>query len=147
MASAIRWLVHSFTTTILRSPLHGLYSNNTLLLTFQGKKSGKTYQFPVSYVCEGDVVQCFSYLPSRWWKNLQGGAPVTVNIQGQQRQGSAEVVTDDRPTIERELKAFIWQIPRDAHSRQIRLDVDGTPNHADILRVTHQAVLIRIQLV
>ena len=41
---------------LLRSPLHGVMSKRVLLVTFTGRKSGKAYTTPVSYMREGDIV-------------------------------------------------------------------------------------------
>ena len=46
----MRWrkLYNPFVGALLRSPLHGFMSNSTMLLTYTGRKSGKTYTTPVS---------------------------------------------------------------------------------------------------
>ena len=31
----------------------------------------------------------------RWWRNLRGGAPVGVRLRGEDRAGTADVVTDE----------------------------------------------------
>ena len=38
---------------LLRSPLRVAMSNSTMLLTFTGRKSGRTYTTPVNYVRDG----------------------------------------------------------------------------------------------
>lgn len=47
--------------TILRSPIHGMVSKSILLITFTGRKSGKTYTTPVSYSQDGDLVTIFTH--------------------------------------------------------------------------------------
>ena len=44
---------------LLRSPLHGLMSGNTLLLEFTGRKSGRALSTPISYRLEGNTAHCF----------------------------------------------------------------------------------------
>lgn len=77
----------------LRSPVHGMVSRTILLLTFTGRKSGKTYTTPVSYSQSGDQVTIFTH--AAWWKNLRSGAPVTLRIRGRELQGLAEPVAED----------------------------------------------------
>ncbi len=43
---------------MLRSPFHGIVSKNIMLITVTGRKSGKKYTLPVSYVRDGDLVLC-----------------------------------------------------------------------------------------
>ena len=62
---------------ILRSPLHGLMSNQVLLLTYTGRKSGKRYTVPITYVKVGNTLLLATDRP--WWKNLRGGAQVQVS--------------------------------------------------------------------
>ena len=47
-------LYNPIVAAILRSPLHAAMSNSTMLLTFSGRKSGRTYTTPVNYVRDGD---------------------------------------------------------------------------------------------
>lgn len=79
-------------TAVLRSPLHGLMSGNTLLLTYTGRKSGHSYTFPISYGRTGNRLWVISHRRKTWWKNVQGGAPVTVRIGNRNWPGYAEVI-------------------------------------------------------
>lgn len=67
---------------LLRSPLHGVMSKSVLLVTFAGRKSGKAYATPISYIRQADIV--FFTTDSPWWKNLRGGAvrPALSPAQG-----------------------------------------------------------------
>jgi deazaflavin-dependent oxidoreductase (nitroreductase family) len=88
-------------TFILRSPLHGLMSGSTLLLTFTGRKSGQSYTTPISYAREGDTITLITNRKHRWWKNMEAVAPVTLWVSGQEFQGTAEVEPADTSTVER----------------------------------------------
>jgi deazaflavin-dependent oxidoreductase (nitroreductase family) len=76
---------------ILKSPLHGLLSDNTLLLTFTGRKSGKAYSTPISYAYDGEMVTLITNRKHGWWKNLEHESPVTMQLRGQAKQGRAQV--------------------------------------------------------
>ena len=97
---------------VLRSPLHPLISKSILLISFTGRKSGKPYSTPINYVREGDTITLIGKRSRAWWKNLQGGAPVTVLVQGKEQSGAAEAVTPDDQTIIAELQKVYSGIPR-----------------------------------
>ena len=84
-------------STIVRSPLHGMVSKSIMLITFTGRKSGKTYSTPISYTQNDDVVTAFTH--AKWARNLEGGAPVTLTIKNKAVQGQATVVSDDKDAI------------------------------------------------
>ncbi|MCB0183370.1 MAG: nitroreductase family deazaflavin-dependent oxidoreductase, partial [Caldilineaceae bacterium] len=67
---------------LLRSPWHAAASNEVLLITVTGRKTGKRYTTPVNYVRDGDVLSVLSHAHRTWWRNLRGGAPVTIVLQG-----------------------------------------------------------------
>lgn len=71
-----------------------------LLLSFKGRKSGKTFTTPVGYRKVGDSTLVL-FTDSPWYKNLLGGAPVRVVVQGKEMRGWA-VATDDKELIVRE---------------------------------------------
>lgn len=82
-------------TAVLRSPLHGVMSGNTLLLTYTGRKSKQAYTFPISYGRQGNEIYLITHPDKPWWKNVRGGADVTVRVRGQDQPGHAEVLEVD----------------------------------------------------
>ncbi|HEY0753174.1 MAG TPA: nitroreductase/quinone reductase family protein [Ktedonobacteraceae bacterium] len=85
----VRILANAIATTILRSRWHGMRSEQLLLLTFTGRKSGKQFTTPVRYAQQGETLRVTVVYP--WWKNLLGEATVHVLLRGQTRTGTAEV--------------------------------------------------------
>jgi deazaflavin-dependent oxidoreductase (nitroreductase family) len=129
---------------ILRSPFHSPVSRTIMLITFTGRKSGRTYTTPVSYLRENGVVTLFTH--GVWWKNLIGGAPVTLRIQGKNLQGTAEPVTDDQEAKAESLLAMLRHNPRDAPYYGVTFDENGQPNPDELARGARDAVMVRIQL-
>jgi len=76
---------------VLRSPAHGLLSGHLALITVTGKRSGRTYTFPVGYHEEGERIAIGVDWPERkrWWRNLVDGAPVELRLRGVRRIGMA----------------------------------------------------------
>jgi hypothetical protein len=62
------------------------------VLVWSGRKSGRRYSTPVSYVREGDAA--YVTTGDRWWRNLSDGAPVAMRIGGHWYQGNASALTD-----------------------------------------------------
>ena len=81
---------------ILSSPAHGMLSDRLLVLTVTGRRTGKKRTFPVAYKQEGDKLQLHIDWPEKkvWWRNLIGGAPVTVRLRNQVRHGRGVTVGD-----------------------------------------------------
>lgn len=98
---------------ILRSPLHGLMSKSTMLITFRGRKSGKTYTTPVEYHRVGQSITVYSWQNRSWWKNLRGGAPVTLRVRGKDLSGTADIVPASAAEIVAGLQAMYPTFPYD----------------------------------
>ncbi len=134
-------------TGLLRSPLHGLMSKSTLLLTITGHKSGRQYVIPVSYVQkDGQTILCSTLRSRGWWKNLRGGADISLRLRGQDRPARATAIYDDAAAIAAGLSAILEQVPRDAKYYGVRLDGEKRPYPKDIARVAQLRVLIEIKL-
>ena len=104
--------VNSAMKFVLRSPMHGMVGKTVLLITFTGRRSGKTYTTPVDYSQDGDQVYIFTH--ANWWKNLRGGTPVTLRIRGREFQGLAEPVAEDKKAVAAGLIAHLRKAPVDA---------------------------------
>ena len=62
-------LLNRIMSALLRSPLHVVASRSVMLITFVGRKSGRSYTIPISYAREGDLVTAFT--GARWWKESE----------------------------------------------------------------------------
>ena len=131
-------------SAVLRSPLHRIASRSVMLITFTGRKSGKIYTTPISYARDGDWVTAFT--GARWWRNLAGGAPVTLCIKNQEYQGWADVVGDDKEAVAKGLQAFLRQVRGDARFYGVKFDPDGEPDWDDVQRAAQRSVMLRVQL-
>ena len=137
-------IVSSAMKFVLRSPAHGMVSKMVLLITFTGRKSGKTYTTPVDYSQDGDQVTIFSH--ANWWKNLRGGAPVTLRLRGREVPGLAEPVAEDKQAIAAGLAAHLRKVPSDAKYYGVTFDDQNNPRAEEVEKAAQNAVMIRIQL-
>jgi deazaflavin-dependent oxidoreductase (nitroreductase family) len=129
---------------VLRSPVHGMVSKSLLLITFTGRKSGKTYTTPVSYSQYGDRVYIFTH--AGWWKNLRSNAPVTLHIRGRDLQGQAEPVAEDKQTVAAGLTEHLRKVPSDARYYGVTFDENKNPRAEEVEQAAQTVVLIRIPL-
>lgn len=129
---------------VLRSPLHGMLSRTILLITFTGRKSGKTYTTPVSYSQNGERVCLFTH--AAWWKNLRGGAPVSLRLRGREVQGRAEPVVEDQQAIAAGLDTHLRQVRMDARFYGVTFDAQGNPRPDEVQKAAQTVVMIPVQL-
>jgi deazaflavin-dependent oxidoreductase (nitroreductase family) len=129
---------------VLRSPVNGMVSKTILLITFTGRKSGKTYTTPVSYSQDDDQVTIFTH--AAWWKNLRGGAPVTLRIRGREIQGLAEPIAEDKQAVAAGLTAHLRKVPSDARYYAVTLDDHRNPRAEEVEKAVQTVVMIRIRL-
>ncbi len=129
---------------ILRSPLHGVLSQNTLLLEFTGRKSGRKLSTPVSYHLTDGIAHCFTRKSFVWWKNLNSGEPVYVTIKGKRHLVRPEVEAENSEVKGQALRHFLRAVPRDAPHSGVSLDTNGDPIVDDIQRVVSDMVYVRL---
>src|SRR5690348_4625168 len=116
---------------LLRSPLHGLLSNSLLLLTYQGRTSGKQYTIPIGYFpwATGQVI---AFTSARWFVNVREGQPVTLLIKRRSVAAVATVI-EERPALLATLAEFGKRLgPATAHRLPVGLPADRPPTHAEL---------------
>jgi hypothetical protein len=81
-------------TLLLRSSLHPLASGRLALITVTGRRSGRAITLPVGYRRDDGHLRIPVVFPERklWWRNLRGGAAVTIRLRGEDRRGRAEAL-------------------------------------------------------
>jgi deazaflavin-dependent oxidoreductase (nitroreductase family) len=129
---------------VLRSPLHGIVDKQILLITFTGRKSGKTYTTPVSYSQSGDQVVIFTH--ADWWKNLRNDAPVSLRLRGQELQGLAEPIAEDKQAVAAGLAEHLRKVQSDAKYYDVTFDDQGNPRPEEVEKAAQSAVMVRIRL-
>ena len=80
------------TKFLLATPLHIVLSSRLAVLSFTGRKSGRSFATPVSYVMEGRTL----LVPGggAWWKNLGSGRVARVRLRGVWTRVSSEIVSE-----------------------------------------------------
>ena len=127
---------------LLRSPIHFLWSKSLMLITFTGRKSGKSFTTPVRYVRKGRTIHCFTAMENQWWRNLREGADVVLRIEGQDLPYHATALTDDPGRIKSHLVHYLHLYPQDAAYHDIRLNKDKSLVAEDLDRAACAAVVV-----
>jgi deazaflavin-dependent oxidoreductase (nitroreductase family) len=136
--------VNSAMKFILRSPMHAMVSKTILLITFTGRKSGKTYTTPVSYSQFDDQVYVFTH--ANWWKNLRSDIPVNLRIRGREFQGLAEPVAEDKAAVAAGLVEHLRKVSTDARFYGVTFDDQGNPNVEEVEKAAQSVVMVHVRL-
>lgn len=99
-------LVNPIVVALAQSFLHGLISHQVVVLEFKGRRSGRGYALPVSFVRNDGEVFCMTDRKGIWWRNLQGAVPVQLTLAGRTVQATACVEVDDEQQIGAALRLF-----------------------------------------
>ena len=137
-------LSNSMMAWLLRSPLHGVLSNNFMLITVTGRKSGRPITTPVNYARAGDALLIISWPDRTWWKNLRGGALVVVRLKGKLWKGDGCAI-EDEASVAQNLLTMLKHVPRYQQYFAVTLTPDGQPADPEALRRLAQSrVIVRI---
>jgi deazaflavin-dependent oxidoreductase (nitroreductase family) len=139
---AFKYLANPLMKAILRSPLHRLVSEELLLLTFTGRKSGRQYTTPVGYTRDGDSLLLTTESP--WQRNLRGGADVVVRLQGRRLRARAEV-DDDPLAMARLLQRELAEKGAGYLQRRYRVKLaTDQPTLAELQEAARDTALVRV---
>ena len=129
---------------LLRSPVHGFWSDSLLVIGFKGRKTGREYKTPVRYVVTESVIQCFTSRSGKWWRNVLAASEVTLLIKGVESRFVPTVVQDDPEKIAVALRHCLALFPQDAAYHDISMQADGNPNEQDFENALSEVVLIEL---
>ncbi|CQD09151.1 hypothetical protein BN1232_01663 [Mycobacterium lentiflavum] len=95
--------VNAVAAKLIDAPLVGrLVRRNTVMISYVGRRSGKTFTTPVSYRRGGGEIVIRVMFPDgkNWWRNfLDGGGPIALQLNRSHRTGHAVAVRDERGRV------------------------------------------------
>jgi hypothetical protein len=138
-------LVNPLVRFLAHTPLHKLVDEGVLLVTFTGRKSGRTISVPVNYLQKGKEIHIISLRSRNWWRNLKGGASVEVLLNGRQLNGWA-VLMMDKQNVSAELKLFCEANPKYPQYVGINRDEQGNILQTELLKASRERVAVKISL-
>ena len=140
-------IANPFVKALLRSPLHGIASKNVALLHFRGRKSGREFVTPLSYVRENGTVCLLSAHGTRWWMNLrEEGTPVSIEIARETLTGKARLWDGDSEALRERVRRYLTALPRDAKVYGIKLDESNRPVEESLAEVAPELVFVEVEL-
>lgn len=96
-------LLNAPVAAIATSPRLGASLRRSItLITYTGRRSGRTFTIPVAYRRRGDEIDITPNLPDAktWWRNfVDDGAPLSLTLDGAERTGHAVAHRDDKGRV------------------------------------------------
>lgn len=140
-------LANLVVVALSETPLHRLFSHQVMVLRFNGRRSGRAFTIPVSFMTisqsDSEQVLCMTDSANIWWKNLLDPQVMAITLRGQRYAVSATVVTDDHQAIERALASFCRRSRVSALFSGVSMS-GGEPNSADLTVAAKRHVLIEL---
>lgn len=143
----------SFNTIViwlLQSPFHGLISRNTVLIGYEGRKTAKRYFVPVNFVRvageDGDHLLITSERGRTWWRNLRGGSPVDLRLQGTGLKAMARSL-EEIQEVEEGLMTYFAHAPGSARYFNVGLDEGGRPLRRNRPGRAKRRVIIKVDII
>ena len=131
---------------LLRTPgLQAWLGRSTAIITFTGRRSGRSITIPVTYTRDGDQVYLLTKAVRQWWKNFTHEPAVRLRLAGVEHTGTARAVSDVEDRIPL-IRQFLRLRPRDARVYGVKLGADGTLRDEDARRLAPQLIPIEIAL-
>jgi hypothetical protein len=113
---------------ILGLPFPTPLSRQLMLLSFTGRKTGKAYRQPVSYVPDGDTL--LTPGGGRWKLNLREDQPIRIRLRGRDVLARPEFI-GDADEIERLLRRMTVANPRVTAFVPVK-GADGQIDHSNV---------------
>lgn len=132
---------------LLRSSLHGKLIGNLCILSYTGRKSGRAYSVPLSYMRQGSTLRFMSSRETRWWHNLRPDrVDVEVELGDTRLPGRARAFVGDSEALRQGVEVFLTAVPRDARVYRIGLDAQRRPIPEQIAAAADRLVLVEVEL-
>jgi deazaflavin-dependent oxidoreductase (nitroreductase family) len=135
---------NDFIQFLLRSPFQAMFDGSLMLITVTGRKSGRAITTPVNYYREENILWVISNRDRKWWRNVCGGAEVTLHLKGHDVPARAESVMDEQ-VVAAQIGEYIRHLPASAKPLGVRLQ-NGLANCEDTARLAKERLFVKIQL-
>jgi hypothetical protein len=134
-----------FTISLLHSKMHSPLSNSTLIITLTGRISGDLVTIPVHYVQKGKSIFIISENDRTWWRNLRGGAPVTIHLKGKDINAWADVKNTSTDVAK---GICLFNDANGIYTRffGLSLDEEGNPDTDRLKELAKDRVLVIVKL-
>ena len=115
-------------------------------MSYSGRKSGKAYTTPMNYLAVKEngreVLYTISKRERVWWRNLRGGADVSLRLRGHTVPARSQVI-EDTETVAENLQAYFAAAPKIARYYGISVGDAGLIERSDLLDLAQDLVLVK----
>lgn len=122
-----------------------MVSKSTLLVSLTGIRSGKTIQTPINYIRIGDGLYATSSRNRTWWRNLRGGQPCTIWLEGKATPVIGTAI-EEPGEVEPVLAQFMLASPTVAKYLGVQISPSGEIDPQGLALVASKQVMIRFDL-
>lgn len=133
--SLMRW---ALTTPGLQT----MIGQQLAILSFEGRKSARTYTIPVSYHRHDDVVTVVTKRVRKWWHNFESPTTVRLRLAGRDYFGKAHIENNPEEALEF-MTGYLIERPVDAKAYGLAKD---ERTREEIARIIPKIVVIRIEI-
>jgi len=107
---------------VLSLPFPTPLSRNLMLVSYTGRKTGRSYRQPLSYARDGAAL--LTPGGGRWTLSMEGGRPVRIRLRGREMAARPELVRDPGE-VERLLDVIVAGNPSAARFIPLPRTADG----------------------
>ena len=138
--------INGFLAFILRSRFHGLASQQNLLISYRGRRTGLLHELPVRYAgaAHGYVIRIGRPEAKRWWRNFSDLWPLTAVVRGESIAATGHVVTGASDEGTELAAAYFARCRGSARHQGLRLRKGETPSREDVRRAAAGLLLLEI---
>ncbi len=129
---------------VLRLPFQTPMGRRLILLSYTGRKTGRSYTIPVSYVEQGDAL----LIPAggTWKINLENGMAVRIRFRGRERRANPEVIRD-LDEVEERVAFMMAANPAVSRFIGVPKQPDGRPDREKLEQAVRRGfALVRLHL-
>jgi hypothetical protein len=130
---------------LMRSPLHRIASGAIVVLTYKGRKTGKRYRTPLSYVRDDDCILILTFRRRTWWRGIDPEVPVSVRLEGSEYPALVEILEDPSDLLPA-MATYMQKMDYVAQRLNIEIDEDGNPDPEDLARASEGRLIVRAKI-
>lgn len=132
---------------LLASRLHFLLSKGLLVASYRGRKSGKQFSTPLSYVQVGErLYLCTRPSVANWWRNMRDGASIGIVLRGRPTRASATLLDSSSEEALVGFQKFLTANPGTASLLyHVEVGPGGRPSQEDVRREIEESIVVRIE--
>ena len=131
--------------TILKSPLHSLMSEHSLVIRYTGRELGKENTFPAYYHQIENSIYVLVDRAEDWWRSLKNGANVQITFKGKEERAWVEAVREES-LRKQYLLGILDAIPELKTELGMPLSSEEQPDDQEIQKALQKFGLLQVDI-